>query len=254
MAAGPKQSYAWSILVVFLIAGWFFPVIGIMALVCMIAPVMVALISGKRKWCALFCPRGIFSDVILARITRHGKTPAILTSNYFKIAFLIFLMANLFIGIIDARGNAAAIGMVFVRLVSLTTAIAIILGFVYSQRTWCGFCPMGFLATLAIKGRRFLKTTRRAPPVPAAEPNINIVLYTGNQCPACDRVKELLGRYKVQFNEVNIDLDKPALEEMADRHGSIAIPALAINGKLEKRITEEGVKRIFGPGANRMAG
>lgn len=123
--------------------------------------------------------------MVLARITRNKRALAILTSNYFKLGLLIFLIANLILGILNADGNIAAIGLVFVRLVSLTTAVAIILGYVYSQRTWCGFCPMGFLSTQAIKVKRLYKTSgitvfhRRVR-------DDNVVIYTGESCPACD--------------------------------------------------------------------
>ncbi len=147
------RSYIWSVLVVFLIIGWFYPIVGFAALVCMAAPVVVAAIRGKRSWCAHFCPRGIFSDVILSKISRKVKAPAFLRSTWFKILFLIFLLGNMVWGLANASTLGEA-GMVFVRLVSITTAVAIVLGYVYHQRTWCGFCPMGFLASLTIRLRK----------------------------------------------------------------------------------------------------
>ncbi|MTI79346.1 MAG: 4Fe-4S binding protein [Firmicutes bacterium] len=153
------RNYAWSILIAFLSAGWFYPTIGLMAIVCMAAPIVVAAFSGKRKWCALFCPRGIFNDVILKKITRNVKPPAFLISTAFKIVFFVFLMANLILGLADANSIAEA-GLVFVRLVSVTTAIAIVVGFYYQHRAWCGFCPMGFLASLTIRWKQMSKKKR----------------------------------------------------------------------------------------------
>lgn len=241
----PLRSYAWSILVVFLMVGWIYPAVGIMALVCMIAPIVVALFSGKRKWCAMFCPRGIFNDVILAKISRHQKAPALLTSNYFKIGFLFFLIANLIIGIINAGGNITAMGLVFVRLVSLTTAIAIVLGYIYSQRTWCGFCPMGFLATLSIKAKRLIKAPRQTPN-PSETEKYGVVFYTGEQCPACDSLKEQLQNLKVTFKEINIDRNKAARTAMATRYNTVAVPALSVEGKLIQDINKENLKKILG--------
>jgi len=147
------RSYIWSILIAFLIIGWFYPIVGFVALICMAAPVVVAAIQGKRSWCALFCPRGVFNDVILSKFSRKAKAPAFLRSTWFKILFLIYLMGNMVWGLANAS-NPAEAGLVFVRLVSITTAVTIVLGYVYHQRTWCSFCPMGFLASLTIQLRR----------------------------------------------------------------------------------------------------
>lgn len=237
------RSYAWSILVVFLVAGWFFPPLGIAALVCMLAPVIVAAASGKRRWCGMFCPRGIFSDVILARISRHKKAPAILTSTYFKVGVLVFLMGNMVVGVINARGDLAAIGLVFVRLVSLTTAVAIVLGYVYSQRTWCGFCPMGFLATLSIKARRRWQNRAAAPELPGI-PRQGVVLFTGHRCPACDTLKEKLAALRVRFAEVNIDKEKKAAGYMVSRYGTSSIPLLVVNGKPVRETTPQQLAQL----------
>lgn len=59
----PKRSYAWSLLVLFLIIGWIYPVVGIMALVCMLAPIIVALVSGKRNGVPCFA-LGVYSVML----------------------------------------------------------------------------------------------------------------------------------------------------------------------------------------------
>ncbi|MBO8138664.1 MAG: 4Fe-4S binding protein [Desulfotomaculum sp.] len=238
------RNYAWSILVVFLIAGWFYPAIGLMAIVCMAAPIIVAAFSGKRKWCALFCPRGIFNDVILKKITRNVKPPAFLTSTAFKVGFFVFLMANLIIGLIGADTIAEA-GFVFVRLVSVTTAIAIVLGFYYQQRAWCGFCPMGFLASLTIRWKQKFNKKRQEKnqklrPVPH-----NITLYTGSTCPPCLEVKEYLTKKGIKFNEKNIDQDKEARQEMVSIYKSTAVPTLIMDGKIHKNITVNKLEQLL---------
>lgn len=244
MAQNSKRSYAWSILIIFLAAGWVFPAIGVIALICMLAPIIVALLTGKRKWCALFCPRGIFSDVILAKLSLNRKAPAILTSNAFKIAFLIFLVANLAFGIVNAQGNWAVIGFVFVRLVSLTTAIAIVLGYMYSQRTWCGFCPMGFLATQTIKAKRLFRYAKELPEN-AERLKQGVILYTGKACPACEKIKGQLNRLNVTYREVNIDRDKSVRQHMVKEYGIANIPSLVIDNKLMKNIDQNSIQNLF---------
>jgi len=157
------KSFTWLLLLVFLIIGWVYPLIGMAALVCMMAPVIVGIIKGNKKWCSMFCPRGVFNDVILSRISRKVKHPRILNKDYFKTGFLLFIMFNFISGILKAWPDPILMGLVFVRMVSITTAITIIVGVVFHHRTWCAFCPMGYLAAVAIKIRK--KKLKRIKPV-----------------------------------------------------------------------------------------
>lgn len=146
--------YIWSALLLFLLIGWFYPIIGAIALVCMLAPVIYSAFQGKRKWCVTFCPRGIFNDVLLKRISQNREIPRFFKSTGFKVVFLAFLMYNFYTGISNAFPNPVQIGRVFLKLISLTTAITILLGIVFHPRTWCAFCPMGFMSNLVIFIRR----------------------------------------------------------------------------------------------------
>ncbi|MEJ6949889.1 4Fe-4S binding protein [Natronospora cellulosivora (SeqCode)] len=143
------NKYIWTILIVFLVIGWFYPLIGLIALICMLAPVVMASIKGSRKWCVYFCPRGVFNDVILRRLNKSKKIPAIFHNTFLKIAFLIFLFYNFFTGILSAN-SLVEVGAVFIQMVSITTGMTILLGLVFHPRTWCAFCPMGFLSNIAI--------------------------------------------------------------------------------------------------------
>lgn len=148
--------WVWIILIVFLIAGWFYPPIGIVAVVCMAAPVVYGYVKGGRIWCGSFCPRGSFLGKIISRISTRGKIPKLLTTDYVKNGILIFLLGNFAWGIYKAHGNPALIGLVFERLILITTFFAIVLGIKYQPRTWCSVCPMGTLSTFAVRARKKL--------------------------------------------------------------------------------------------------
>jgi len=139
------HQWIWLALIVFLGAGLIYPVLGIAALICMLAPVITAFFQG-RTWCGYFCPRGSFNDIILAKFSRRLKLPAILRTMGFRLFFWAFLMTAFGIQIVIAWGNPAEIGQVFVRMVFITTLLAIILGFLYQPRAWCLICPMGTMA------------------------------------------------------------------------------------------------------------
>ena len=59
---------------VFMIAGLFYPWLGFAVLICMAAPILVALVKG-RFWCGNFCPRGSFFDVVMAKFSPRKAVP-----------------------------------------------------------------------------------------------------------------------------------------------------------------------------------
>jgi polyferredoxin len=148
------HQWSWALLIFYLVVGWFYPILGIAALVCMLAPVITAFFKG-RMWCGSFCPRGSFNDMILSRLSRKLRLPAFLKATWFRFVFLVLLLSFFGVQIFVAWGDITTVGYVFLRMVFLTTLLAIILGVSYNQRTWCGICPMGTLAHYAskVKGR-----------------------------------------------------------------------------------------------------
>lgn len=144
------HEWAWVLLVAFCVVGVIYPVIGAIALVCMLAPVVVAFFKG-RMWCGNFCPRGSFNDNILSKISLKNKMPHFMKTNWFKLLFLVVLMSAFAVQLAFAWGSAVAIGAVFVRMIIVTTLITIGLGIAYNHRAWCTICPMGTMAHYVAK-------------------------------------------------------------------------------------------------------
>ncbi len=150
------QPYLFWLLLIFLVAGIFYPIIGIIALTCMLAPVILAIFKG-RYWCGNFCPRGSFYDTIISKISPQRPIPAIFSNTKFRTFILLLVMGIFSLQTYHAWGDFKAIGEIFVRIILVTTIIGILLGVIYHQRTWCTFCPMGTLSNwLANKNSRRL--------------------------------------------------------------------------------------------------
>ena len=139
------HKWIWVLLVIYCVVGIFFPLVGMAALVCMLAPSVVAIFKG-RMWCGNFCPRGSFNDTILSKISKKNSVPKLFKVQWFRLVFLAVLMGAFAIQIVYAWGNMQRVSSVFVRMIILTTVITIILGIIYNQRTWCMICPMGTMA------------------------------------------------------------------------------------------------------------
>lgn len=143
--AKSQQKYIFWLLPVYLIAGYFYPAIGLAALICMLAPIAWAAARG-RYWCGNWCPRGSFYDSVMAKLSPNKPIPAFFRNPWFRIFMVAFIMGVFTVQIVDAWGDLNAMGMVFLRIIFITTAVGVVLALTIHQRTWCSFCPMGTIA------------------------------------------------------------------------------------------------------------
>lgn len=144
------KQWIWLALIAFCLIGLVYPVIGAIALICMLSPVAVAFFKG-RQWCGNFCPRGSFNDIILSKFSFKKGIPKLFQNVWFKKLFLAVLMGAFAVQLIFAWGNAVSIGHVFVRMIIITTLLTIFLGITYNHRSWCLICPMGTMARFAAR-------------------------------------------------------------------------------------------------------
>ncbi|MGM9852838.1 MAG: 4Fe-4S binding protein [Muribaculaceae bacterium] len=134
------------ILLVYLAVGYFYPVIGFLAVICMIAPVAFAARKG-RWWCGNACPRGNMYDKILTKYSPHRPIPAFVRTTAFRSFMVLFIFTMFGTQMYFAWGNWNAMGRVFWTIILVTTVVGVTLSFIYAPRTWCSFCPMGTLSS-----------------------------------------------------------------------------------------------------------
>lgn len=133
------------ILLVYLVVGYFYPVIGFLAVICMIAPVAFAVRKG-RWWCGNACPRGNFYARVLAKYSPHKPIPVFVRTKGFRIFMVMFIFTMFGIQMYRVWGNWNDMGRVFWTIILITTIVGVVLSFIYAPRTWCSFCPMGTLS------------------------------------------------------------------------------------------------------------
>lgn len=141
------KKYSYILLIAFIIIGLFDFRIGLIATLCMIAPIVVSFFKG-RFWCGNLCPRGNFYDNVVSKFSNKKKVSKFIKSSFFR-AFVTILMLTMFTtGMVKNWGNLYGMGFVIYRLIVVTTIIGIVLSLFYNERTWCNFCPMGSIAAL----------------------------------------------------------------------------------------------------------
>lgn len=70
-----------------------------------------------------------FFDNVIVNFSRKNKVPSFLKSRIFRTVVVIFMFYMFGSGIYKNWGNAIGIGMVFYRMIVITTFIGIILSF-----------------------------------------------------------------------------------------------------------------------------
>ena len=166
------KKYSYLLLIALVIGGFFDIRIGVIAIACMIGPIITALFKG-RYWCGNICPRGSFYDNLASKFSRKKKTPAFLKSAYFRTVLTILLLIIFSSNMMRTWGNLHTMGMVVYRLIIVTTIIGIGLTLLYNHRTWCNICPMGSLSALT-------GTTRNPK-------NKDSLLQVDNSCISCKK-------------------------------------------------------------------
>lgn len=139
------KKYSFTLLIGFAILGMIDLRFAVVAIICMIAPVVVSLFRG-RYWCGNLCPRGNFYDNVVSKFSKKNKVPKFLKSKLFRVAVIIFMFTMFGLGLKQNWGDLYRIGMVFYRIIMVTTLVGIVLSLFYNHRTWCHFCPMGSIS------------------------------------------------------------------------------------------------------------
>lgn len=147
------KKYGYFIFVFFLVASLFDMRFGSIAIICMLAPIIIAILGKGRYWCGNYCPRGNFYDHVIRKISPNKRVPRFLKGMGFRVFMIAFIMTNFGIGIYKNWGDLYGIGLVFYKIIVITSLVGIVLGVIYNQRTWCNFCPMGTISSLIAKVR-----------------------------------------------------------------------------------------------------
>ncbi len=165
------------ILFAYLIIAWFYPVIGLLALICMIGPVLTSIWHG-RYWCGHVCPRGSMYDRLLSKYSPHRPIPKFVRTFGFRLFMVVFIFTMFGIQLSFAK-NWGDVGRVFWTIILITTIVGIVLSFIYAPRTWCSFCPMGTIS-------RWVAPKKE--PLPKGFKSVHVSSACQMKCKSCARV------------------------------------------------------------------
>lgn len=147
---------AWLVALAVAVGGQFYPPLGLLVPLIMVSLVGMSLFKG-RFWCGNFCPHGSYFDFLLQPLSRNKKIPGLLTSKTTVLLIFVLFMFGLTRRFVSAFQNIEhmslinSVGTIFSTTYLLVMIVGGLLAVIISPRTWCQFCPMGFIQTLFYK-------------------------------------------------------------------------------------------------------
>ena len=172
------------IIIAYILVGYFYPVVGLLALICMVGPVAMSIKRG-RWWCGHVCPRGNMYDRVLSKYSPHRPIPQFVRTKGFRIFMVVFIFSMFGLQLSQARWSEGGlamwsdIGRTFWTIIVVTTIVGVVLSFIYAPRTWCAFCPMGTLSSWVAP---------RKQPLPEGFTRIHVEASCQMKCKMCARV------------------------------------------------------------------
>jgi hypothetical protein len=141
------QGWSWVITIVWMTTANFWHPFGLYGLVCMFTPIVIALSGRGKMSCARICPRGSFIG-LFARpfVFIKLNKPELFGKKGFKF-FLWAVMMGSFVGLmiwIVPKRDVALVGYTILIFMEVATGFALLTGILFTPRSWCTFCPMGF--------------------------------------------------------------------------------------------------------------
>ncbi|MEX1377112.1 MAG: hypothetical protein AB1Z23_06480 [Eubacteriales bacterium] len=167
--------------VLFFAIGFLHISFAVLGLICFITPFVLFWIYDDKIWCKFFCPRAGFFNRVLSKISLKKPMPKWLTGQtikkivltYFGINLFFITMSTIMVSIdkiapvdqirfmimfplpinmpqilnLSVPAPLLHLGYRVYSVMFSSTIIGLILGFIYSPRTWCIICPIQTLTT-----------------------------------------------------------------------------------------------------------
>ena len=74
-----------------------------------------------------------------------------------------------------------------------------------------------------------------------------VKVYSTSTCPCCHKTKEFLKEHRIPFDDINVEEDQKAAQDMVKRSGQMGVPVIDIAGEIvvgfDKSRIEKALKK-----------
>ncbi|MGI6358347.1 MAG: 4Fe-4S binding protein [Bacillota bacterium] len=162
------QTWTWVLLLLFIGLSVVDLRFGLLGFLCMGAPLYQALRGRGKVHCSKYCPRGSLLGRFLKYVSLRWPMPPFLRTRKAKHVLLgwmlVMFSVSLFRAVQQPNVVMAVAGAIF-RVMMSSLALGVLMGVLFSPRSWCQVCPMGHSTALITE---FKKRRNRGEETPAA--------------------------------------------------------------------------------------
>lgn len=72
-----------------------------------------------------------------------------------------------------------------------------------------------------------------------------VKIYTTTFCPYCEMAKGFLKENNVEFEEINVEKNPKAAQEMVEKSGQMRVPVIDINGEIIVGFNRKRIKEVL---------
>jgi glutaredoxin 3 len=74
----------------------------------------------------------------------------------------------------------------------------------------------------------------------------NVKIYTTSWCVYCRAAKDFFKANNIPFDEIDVENDQKAQEEMIHKSGQLGVPVIEVNGEVFVGFDKRGLSRALG--------
>ena len=74
---------------------------------------------------------------------------------------------------------------------------------------------------------------------------MKVKVYSTNMCPWCSVAKDFLRKHNIEFEDINVQEDQKAAQEMIKKSGQMGVPVIDIDGTIIIGFNEQAIKKAL---------
>ncbi len=74
---------------------------------------------------------------------------------------------------------------------------------------------------------------------------VKVKVYSTPSCPYCMKAKEFLKEHDIEYEDINVQKDKKAAEEMVEKSGQMGVPVIEVGSTIIVGFDRDALKKAL---------